>query len=162
MTDHPITPTISDHRQPQKLVKMAINWLEAIPHSAIALVARIGVAGVFLRSGQTKVADWKVTDSAIYLFEEEYALPFLPAELAANLAAFAEHFFPILLIVGIASRMSAAALFGMTLVIQIFVYPASWPDHFTWTTALIYLIARGPGVFSVDHLIHKHFTKDAH
>jgi len=160
MTEHTNSSFTFEFRQPMKLFATAFNWLEAIPHSAIALIARIGVAGVFFRSGQTKVEGWKVTDSAIYLFEEEYALPFLPAELAANLAAFAEHFFPVLLIVGLASRLSAAALLAMTLVIQIFVYPASWPDHFTWAAALIFIIARGPGLFSIDHLLNKRFSPE--
>jgi len=136
----------------------AISWLNAIPTSAIALVARIGVAGVFWRSGQTKIDGWQITDSTIYLFEEEYRLPLLPPELAANLAVVAEHLFPILLILGLASRFSAAALLAMTVTIQIFVYPGSWPDHFTWATALIFLLARGPGVLSLDHLAHRHLV----
>lgn len=141
-----------------RLSSKAISWLTALPSSAIALVARIGVAGVFWRSGQTKVDGWQITDSTIYLFEEEYALPLLPPELAANMAVVAEHLFPILLIAGLASRLSAGALLAMTIVIQIFVYPGSWPDHFTWAAALIFLLARGPGVLSLDHLIDRHFA----
>lgn len=149
-------PSVELHGTTQ-LANQAISWLNAIPASAIALVARIGIAGLFWRSGQTKVEGWQVTDSAIYLFEEEYALPLLPPELAANMAAAAEHLFPVLLIVGLASRFSAGALLAMTVVIQIFVYPGSWSDHFTWAAALIFLLARGPGVLSLDHLIHRRF-----
>ena len=140
-----------------RLASHAISWLNAIPSSAIALVARIGVAGLFWRSGQTKVEGWQVTDSTIYLFEEEYALPLLSPELAANMATAAEHILPLLLIVGLASRFSAGALLAMTVVIQIFVYPGSWPDHFTWAAALIFLLARGPGALSLDHLILRRF-----
>ena len=157
MTEH-LEPTQAvDGRDLTRLAKASIGWLNAIPSSVIALIARIGVAGVFWRSGQTKVEGWQVTDSALYLFEEEYALPILSPEFAANMAAAAEHLFPVLLILGLASRFSAAALLGMTLVIQIFVYPGSWPDHFTWAAALVFLVARGPGTLSLDHLIGRRF-----
>jgi len=157
MTDYVDSTQAMEGRDPIRLAKTVTGWLNTIPSSAIALIARIGVAGVFWRSGQTKVNGWQLSDGAIYLFEEEYALPFLEPEFAANMAALAEHLFPALLILGIASRFSAAALLVMTLVIQVFVYPGSWPDHFTWAAALVFLIARGPGVLSLDHLIGKWF-----
>jgi putative oxidoreductase len=134
------------------LVARSVSFTSRIPDSALSLIARIGVAGVFWRSGQTKVNGFEVTDSTYYLFREEYALPIIPPELAAHLAAFAEHFFPALLILGLASRFSALALLGMTMIIQLFVYPASWPDHAVWAAALAFIIARGPGVLSLDHL----------
>jgi len=112
-----------------------------------------------VQCGQTKVDGWHIADSTIYLFEEEYALPLLSPELAANMAVFAEHFFPALLTVGFASRMIAGAQQGMTVVIQLIVYPGSWPDHFTWAAALIFLIARGPGFWSIDHWINKRFNR---
>ena len=124
-----------------------------IPDSALSLIARIGIAGVFWRSGQTKVNGFEVTDSTYYLFREEYALPVIPPEIAANLAALSEHLFPALLIIGLATRFSALALLGMTLVIQIFVYPGSWPDHAVWAAALLVIIARGPGAISLDRLL---------
>ena len=133
------------------LVERFVSIANMIPDSALSLIARIGIAGVFWRSGQTKVNGFEVTDSTYYLFREEYALPVIPPEIAANLAAFAEHFFPVLLIIGLATRFSALALLGMTLVIQIFVYPASWPDHTVWAAALAVIIARGPGIVSLDH-----------
>ncbi len=135
------------------LVTRGVSVANMIPDSALSLVARIGVAGVFWRSGQTKVSGFQVSDSTYYLFREEYALPIIPPEIAANFAAFAEHLFPALLIIGLASRFSAMALLGMTLVIQVFVYPASWPDHAVWAAALAFIIARGPGVLSLDHLV---------
>ena len=78
---------------------------------------------VFWQSGQTKVDGWQVADNAVYLFQTEYKLPFVDPWLAAHLSAFAEHFFPLLLVIGFASRLSAPALLGMKLVIEIFVYP---------------------------------------
>ena len=58
-----------------------------------------------------------------------------------------------LLVVGLASRLSALALTGMTLVIQLFVYPDGWPEHVLWFALLLLIIARGPGAISLDHLI---------
>lgn len=138
-------------------VSRARALLSRIPDSAIALVARIGVAGVFWRSGQTKVDGWEIRDLTFDLFRDEYALPVIPPEAAAYMATIAEHLFPVLLIVGLASRLSAAALLGMTAVIQVFVYPTSWPDHALWAAALLIVIARGPGLLSVDHAVRKYF-----
>ena len=85
------------------------------------------------------------------LFRDEYRVPLLPPELAAVLAASAEHLFPILLLAGLATRCSALALLAMTLVIQVFVYPGAYATHGTGATVLLLLAARGPGVLSLDH-----------
>lgn len=140
-------------------IARGLGLLNAIPISFISLVARIGIAGTFWRSGQTKVADWTITDSTYYLFREEYNLPLIPYDIAAHIAVFAEHFFPILLILGLASRLSALALLGMTVVIEIFVYPLSWPDHATWAAALLVIIARGAGPLSLDHVIARFWRR---
>jgi|SRR5579883_33203 putative oxidoreductase len=129
-----------------------IGLFERIPHSFVALCARIFPAAVFWRSGQTKVEGFCVTDNAIALFRDEYQLPFLDPALAANIAAFSEHFFPILLVIGLASRSAALALLIMTGVSEIFVYPFAWPTHGVWATCFLVIIARGPGVFSLDYL----------
>jgi len=127
---------------------------ERIPQSLISLVARVAVANVFWTSGQTKVDGFfQISDNTFYLFQEEYRVPLLPPDLAAYLSTIAEHVFPILLLIGLASRLSALALLGMTAVIQIFVYPSGWPEHILWATALLVIIARGPGSLSLDHLI---------
>ena len=130
-----------------------LRLLDRIPHDAIALLSRLSIAAVFWQSGETKVDGWHVTDNAVYLFETEYKLPFVDPWLAAHLSAFAEHFFPLLLVVGLASRFSALALLGMTVVIEIFVYPDAWPTHGTWAVCFLVIIAGGPGRLSVDHLI---------
>ena len=127
---------------------------ERIPQSLISLVARVAVANVFWTSGQTKVDGFfHISENTFYLFQEEYRVPLLPPDLAAYLSTIAEHVFPILLLIGLASRLSALALLGMTAVIQIFVYPSGWPEHILWATALLVIIARGPGSLSLDHLI---------
>jgi putative oxidoreductase len=132
--------------------------LDRIPQSLISLAARIFPAAVFWRSGQTKVEGFHVTDSAIALFRDEYKLPWIDPALAAHIAAFSEHFFPVLLVIGLASRLSALALLGMTAVIQIFVYPDAWPEQGVWAVCFLVVIARGPGVFSLDHLIARRFA----
>jgi putative oxidoreductase len=157
MTDMPL------HSAPGKataavLLERCIAALQRIPHSAVALVARFGIAGVFLQSGRTKVDGWQVTDTAVELFRSEYQLPLIDPALAAHLAALAEHLFPVLLVLGLATRFAAAALLLMTLVIQIFVYPDAWPTHATWAACLLLLMARGPGVLSLDHLAARHFA----
>ena len=137
-----------------------INWLEAgrrlaerIPYSLVALVARLAVASVFWRSGRTKVEGFlQIKDNTFFLFREEYKVPLLPDH-AAYLATIAEHVFPVLLVVGLASRLSALALMAMTLVIQVFVYPDGWPEHTLWFALLLLIAARGPGALSLDHLI---------
>jgi len=126
---------------------------ERIPDSAVALLARFAVASVFWRSGQTKVNGFSLREETFVLFQEEYKVPLLPPDLAAYLATTAEHVFPVLLVIGLASRLSALGLLGMTLVIQLFVYPGGWPEHILWFAPLLLVIARGPGAISLDHLI---------
>jgi putative oxidoreductase len=134
-------------------INKVMEVLERIPYSVIALLARVAVADVFWRSGQTKVDGWQITETTFDLFREEYRVPLLPPELAAYLACIQEHLFSVLLVIGLVSRLSALGLLGMTLVIQLFVYPANYPDHLLWAAALLLIVACGPGAFSLDHLI---------
>jgi putative oxidoreductase len=136
-----------------QLVRQLIATFELIPYSVLALAARVFPAAVFWASGETKRDGFRVSDNAIYLFQEEYKLPLIDPVIAAHLAAIAEHVFPALLIIGLASRFAALGLLFMTLVIEVFVYPGAWPTHGTWAACFLLIIARGPGVFSLDHLI---------
>lgn len=123
----------------------------AIPVDLLLLVARLGVASVFFLSGRTKVEGLlTLTDATYELFRTEYALPFVPASIAAPAAAYAEHVFPILLVFGLFTRPSALALLGMTAVIEIFVYPDAWPTHLSWAGLLLPLLAMGGGRWSLD------------
>lgn len=154
MTANHLTRPATAPRLPP-LVTGVRDRLEAIPLDIVCLCARIFPAAVFWQSGQTKVDGWRVTDGAVTLFREEYQLPLVDPWLAAHLAAFAEHFFPVLLVLGLATRLSAAALLGMTAVIEILVYPDAWPTHGVWATCFLLLIARGPGALSLDALIER-------
>jgi len=120
----------------------------------IALAARFGIAGVFWLSARTKVEGWlAVSDNAVALFADEYRLPLLSPLVAAHVATYAEHLFPVLLALGLFTRAAALALLAMTAVIQVFVYPDAWPTHLVWATALLYLAGRGPGRWSLDRAL---------
>ena len=126
----------------------------ALPMSLLLLVQRLGVAAIFFLSGRTKVTGWfTISDDAFELFRSEYHLPLVPPVIATYAATFAEHFFPILLVLGLFSRYAALALLGMTLVIEIFVYPDAWPTHLSWAGLLLPIIAMGGGRFALDRLI---------
>ena len=118
------------------------------------LFTRIVLAGVFWRSGRTKVDEgswFSISDNTYFLFQEEYKGVPLPSDLAAVMATVSEHLFPILLVLGLFTRLSALALLGMTLVIQIFVYPeAWWQVHSLWVAMALVLIVRGGGSISLD------------
>jgi len=140
---------------------------ERIPYAPIALLARFSIAGVFWKSGQTKVEGFtldivdgtfefglpRLAGSAVALFRDEYQLPLVPPEVAATLAALGEHALPVLLLLGLATRLSATGLLVMTAVIQLLVYPGAWPTHGTWAALLLMLVAQGPGALSLDHLL---------
>ena len=144
----PVRPATMDAMHPST----ASRWTHLIPESLLLLVARLGVAAVFFQSGRTKVEGLLTIKPSTYdLFASEYKLPLIPSDLAARLATSAEHLFPILLVLGLCTRMSALALLGMTTVIEIFVYPDAWPTHLSWAGLLLPLVARGGGKWSLDH-----------
>jgi putative oxidoreductase len=153
MTTHPIA------NQPASTAARLFERLCAVsefvlPASVLLLVQRLGIAAIFFLSGRTKVEGWfTISDSAYELFRTEYAGVPLPPELAAVMATTAEHLFPVLLVLGLSTRLSALALLGMTLTIQIFVYPDAWPTHLSWAGLLLPLVAMGGGRFSLDHLL---------
>lgn len=125
-----------------------------MPDSLLLLVARLGVAAIFFLSGRTKVEGLiDITPATYELFRTEYALPLVPPEIAAHAATYSEHLFPILLVLGLFTRPAAAALLGMTLTIQAFVYPDAWPTHLSWAAILLPLIARGGGRWSLDRAL---------
>lgn len=153
-----------------------INWFIGlcgrIPYWLIALLGRFSIAAIFWKSGQTKVTGFSVdivsgvfqpgwpqlSDSAVYLFQEEYRLPLVSPTLAATMGACAEHIFPVLILFGLATRFSALALLIMTATIQLLVYPDAYPTHGVWATVLLLLMARGPGAVAVDHWIARKYA----
>lgn len=132
------------------LWRRADEFLSRIPLGFDALLSRVAIAQMFWASGETKVDGFALKPGTVDLFREEYHLPLVPPEVAAPMAAIAEHVFPILLVLGLATRFSALALLGMTAVIQIFVYPESWTVHILWAAILIHLIRVGGGPIALD------------
>ena len=130
-----------------------------LPEGLMLLFMRVVLAGIFWRSGQTKIAEgtwFTISDNAYALFETEYSGVPLPSHLAAVMATMSEHLFPVLLVFGLLTRVAALALLGMTMVIQIFVYPdAWWTEHSLWMAMQLALIVRGAGLFSLDALLSK-------
>jgi putative oxidoreductase len=124
--------------------------LDGISYTWLALPLRFAVATIFWNSAMAKLANWETT---ISLFSDEYQLPLIPPEIAAYLATSIEISTPVLLLLGLLTRPAALVLLGMTAVIEIFVYPLAWPTHIQWAAMLLILLCRGPGKFSLDHLI---------
>lgn len=136
-----------------KYYSQAADLLERIPTDLLLLVARFGAAAIFFLSGRTKVDGFlHITDATYSLFETEYTVPLLPPHISAHLSTYGEHLFPILLVLGLFTRVGALGLLGMTAVIEIFVYPEAWPTHLSWAAILLPLIARGGGRWTLDAL----------
>jgi putative oxidoreductase len=149
------------------IIRQLNELLSTIPYSLIAFVARFSIAATFWKSGQTKIEGF-VLDivsgdfmlafphlgaSIPSLFRDEYKLPLVDPTLAAGLAAFAEHLFPALILIGFMTRLSSVALIVMTLTIQLLVYPGAYATHGVWAAVLLMLIAKGGGAFSIDSII---------
>jgi putative oxidoreductase len=132
------------------LVDRAIGLLDGVPYTLLALPLRAAVATVFWNSAQAKLANW---DTTLYLFTEEYKVPLLPPEIAANMALGIELTTPVLLVLGLLTRAAALVLLGMTTVIEIFVFPQAWPTHIQWAAMLLVLLCRGAGKLSLDHIL---------
>jgi putative oxidoreductase len=142
-------------RSPFALAGRIVRALDGVPYMLLALPLRAAVAVVFWNSAMAKLANW---DTTIALFTDEYQLPLLPPELAAPMAATIELTTPILLVLGLLTRPAALVLLGMTMVIEVFVYPQAWPTHIQWAAMLLILLCRGPGELSIDHLIRRRYA----
>jgi putative oxidoreductase len=130
--------------------------------SLTQLVLRIGLATPFWRSGINKWDGFlELNDTAVYLFSTEFKLhlpggpyPFPAPEVMAFLVGSAEILFPILLVLGLATRIAACGLLVMTLVVELTV-PDGWPVHITWAAMALGLMAWGPGRLSLDQWIEQ-------
>lgn len=137
----------------RQLYVLTRSQLERLPLSIIQLMMRIAVGAVFFKSGLLKINSWEF---AIKLFEEEYKVPILSPTVAAWLATFNELTFSVLLVIGLATRLATLPLLGMIFVIQVFVYPQAWAEHLLWASILIFILTRGPGALSLDHLVERY------
>lgn len=150
-----MTPMLALSREAGGLRPLALrvlNELGRFPLPILQLMFRVAVAAVFFKSGLTKIASWELT---LQLFQDEYAVPLLPVPVAATLAAATELSMPVFLVLGLGARLAALPLLGMTLVIQLFVYPENWAEHLMWASLLLFIATRGAGTLSLDHLIRR-------
>jgi putative oxidoreductase len=145
------TPASSTNRG---IVGRALDGLNGISYTWLALPLRFAIATVFWSSAMAKLANW---DTTLSLFADEYQLPLLPPAIAAYMATTVELTTPVLLVLGLLTRATAFVLLGMTAIIEIFVYPLAWPTHIQWAAMLLVLLCRGAGAVSVDHLLWRRF-----
>ena len=144
---------------------MMEKWTErlsgAIPEGIALLFTRIALAGIFWRSARTKVEEGSfltIRDTTFFQFSDApfNQVPMFNGELGAYVTTYMEHFLPLLLLLGLGTRLGALGILGMTLVIQIFVFPEMavwWQTHILWVAMALVLIVRGGGLFSLDRLI---------
>jgi putative oxidoreductase len=141
---------------PLALMERAIGLLDGVPYALLALPLRAAAATVFWNSAQAKLANWNTT---LELFTDDYKVPLLPPEFAANMALGIELTTPVLLVLGLLTRAAALVLLGMTAVIEIFVYSQAWPTHIQWASILLVLLCRGPGKLSLDHVLWRRLRR---
>ncbi len=142
----------------RRLVRMASG---VVPEAIALLFTRVALAGIFWRSARTKVEEgsWlTIKDTTFFQFSDApfNQVPIFNGQLGAYVTTYMEHFLPVLLVLGLATRFGALGILGMTLVIQTFVFPEMavwWQTHILWVAMAMVLIVRGGGLFSLDRLI---------
>jgi putative oxidoreductase len=145
------------------LVCKADNLVQTIASpSLVQLVLRVALAVPFWRSGILKWGGFlRLNDTAVTLFSDEFMLhlpggPYhFPAPaVMAFLSGSAEILFPILLVLGLGTRFAALGLLFMTVIVELTV-PDGWPLHITWAAMALGIMAYGPGLISLDHLVSR-------
>ena len=146
----------------QKLIILARPIIRGLDFLSplLDLAIRVWVANVFWKSGMTKIASW---DSTVALFTYEYHVPLLSPEIAAFLGTGVELTMPVLLVLGLGARFSAAVLFVLN-VVAVISYPdlneIGLKDHYYWGLLLLITLLHGPGKFSVDHWLRKKYMAE--
>ncbi len=131
-----------------------VGWLNAAA-PLFDLGVRLYVANVFFRSGVVKLQSW---DATLFLFENEFAVPLLPPEIAAYLGTAAELTLPVFIALGFGTRLFALALFAfnaMAVISYPGLSPAGLKDHILWGTLMLVVLFHGPGKFSLDDWLCK-------
>ena len=128
--------------------------------SLVQLVMRVALAVPFWKSGILKWTGFlKLSDTAVTLFTDEFMLhlpggPYhypVPAVMAF-VSGCGEITFPVLLVLGFATRFAAFGLLLMTLIVELTV-PDGWPIHITWAAMALGIMAWGPGRISIDYIV---------
>ncbi len=128
--------------------------------SLVLLGTRLWVSWQFLLSGWLKVTHW---DTTLELFRSEYAVPLLPPTIAAVTGAFGELFFPLLLVLGLFTRVGALGLFAVNAmalysywhVLGQDGYEAARGQHYLWGYITLVIATCGAGFFSLDRALEK-------
>jgi len=142
-------------------IEQAIGIIRSVAFPSLTqLVLRLALAVPFWKSGILKWSGFlKLSDTAITLFSEEFMLhlpggPYhypVPAVMAF-LSGCGEIMFPVLLVLGFATRFAALGLLFMTMIVELTV-PDGWPIHITWAAMALGIMAWGPGRISIDYLL---------
>ncbi len=141
---------------PLRLIDAIRRTLGRVPLSLLQLLMRMAIGSVFFNAGLLKYRSWEIT---LLLFRDEYKVPLFDPTLMARMATFNELTFSTLLFLGLATRLATLPFLGMIVVIQTFVYPNAWIEHLVWTSILLFLLTRGGGAISVDHLLTRRLAK---
>ena len=145
------------------LVEKALGLVQTVAQpSLVQLVMRVALAVPFWKSGILKWTGFlQLSDTAVTLFTDEFMLhlpggPYhYPAPaVMAFLSGCGEIMFPVLLVLGLATRFAALGLLLMTFIVELTV-PDGWPVHITWAAMALGIMAWGPGRFSIDHWLQK-------
>jgi len=136
--------------RPLRAFEAVVHALNRVPLSVLQLLMRLGIGSVFFNAGLLKYRSWEVT---LLLFRDEYKVPLFDPAVLARIATFNELTCSTLLVLGLATRLATVPFLGMIAVIQTFVYPHAWHEHLVWASILLFLLARGGGALSIDHLI---------
>jgi putative oxidoreductase len=148
-----------------EVVKIHASMGRALDHlrSPLLLLTRLWVSWQFLKSGWLKATHW---DTTVELFRSEYQVPVLPPDLAALAGTFGELFFPVLLILGLFSRVGALGLFAVNLMAVVSYwhvigqegFEAALAQHLLWGFMLLVIAACGGGRFSLDHALERRMS----
>ena len=137
-----------------RVIALIEDWLTP----CFDLGIRLYMASVFLPAGILKLRDW---DSTLALFQYEYHVPLLPIALAAALGTAGELVFPVLLVLGLGGRFNAAGL-SVINIVAVAAYPdisdLGKQDHLLWGLLLLVTVLHGPGRFSGDHWLKRHWA----
>lgn len=140
-----LTPLLAGARTARTLIERTLT-------APLDLLGRLMIGEIFFRSGLVKLASFETT---IDLFRDEYQTPFFSPEVAALLATATELTMPVLLMVGLFTRLAAVPLLAMTAMIQFTYFYHS--EHYFWGFVLLALVIRGPGAWSIDHWLRRRF-----
>lgn len=135
-----------------KYYKNIFFYLDFIFMPFLLLVIRLWMASIFWNSGYTKIQDW---DDTVGLFRDVYNTPYFTPELAAILTTSFELLCPVLLIMGLATRVAVIPMLIIIAVIQ-FTFMSS-DQHFYWAVIFLTLLFKGAGLFSMDYLIARKY-----